>query len=201
MLLKAVRTTLGSQGFDVLVPGLAHGTLIQVEKIIPGALPSYVEGPVILVVNKADGDEEVTAAGNNIVGVILLQELPHLSHLGVRARQEKVAFVTCEDDDKIATIKKLEGKYVRLDASPSGVNVIPSSLEDGNSNLVVKTSSDETPTDSVPKPIYSSQGVSTGDIIALADADVQTSGAKAAACGTLASLAAVSAKGKKNLLS
>ncbi|KAJ0957841.1 putative phosphoglucan, water dikinase [Helianthus annuus] len=194
MLLKAVRTTLGSQGFDVLVPGLAHGTLIQVEKIIPGALPSSVEGPVILVVNKADGDEEVTAAGNNIVGVILLQELPHLSHLGVRARQEKVAFVTCEDDDKIATIKKLEGKYVRLDASPSGVNVIPSTLEDGNSNLVVKTSSDETPTDSVPKPIYSSQGVSTGDIIALADADVQTSGAKAAACGTLASLAAVSAK-------
>ncbi|KAI7741630.1 hypothetical protein M8C21_017639 [Ambrosia artemisiifolia] len=195
MLLKAVRTTLGSQGFDVLVPGLAHGTLVQVEKIIPGALPSSVEGPVILVVNKADGDEEVTAAGNNIVGVILLQELPHLSHLGVRARQEKVAFVTCEDDDKIATIKKLEGKYVRLDASPAGVNVIPSSLEDGKSNLPVMTSSDETETDSVPMPIYSSQkGASTGDIIALADSDVQTSGAKAAACGTLASLAAVSAK-------
>lgn len=30
---------------------------------------------------------QVTAAGSNIAGVILLQELPHLSHLGVRARQ------------------------------------------------------------------------------------------------------------------
>jgi hypothetical protein len=30
---------------------------------------------------------QVTAAGSNIVGIILLQELPHLSHLGVRARQ------------------------------------------------------------------------------------------------------------------
>lgn len=30
---------------------------------------------------------QVTAAGANITGVILLQELPHLSHLGVRARQ------------------------------------------------------------------------------------------------------------------
>lgn len=30
---------------------------------------------------------QVTAAGNNIVGLVLLQELPHLSHLGVRARQ------------------------------------------------------------------------------------------------------------------
>lgn len=33
------------------------------------------------------GNWQVTAAGANIVGVILLQELPHLSHLGVRARQ------------------------------------------------------------------------------------------------------------------
>lgn len=194
MLLKAVRTTLGSQGFDVLVPGLAHGTLIQVERIIPGVLPSSVKGPVILMVSKADGDEEVTAAGSNIVGVILLQELPHLSHLGVRARQEKVAFVTCEDDDKIASIKMLEGKQVRLDASPCGVNVSPSSLEHGIRDGPVETSSNGTLTDSVPKSISSSQGASTGSIIPLADADVQTSGAKAAACGRLASLAAVSAK-------
>ena len=96
-------------------------TSIQVESIIPGSLPLSVNGPVILVVNRADGDEEVslfshyflilpsvlieyrhvmacvfshnqclwqvTAAGNNIKGVVLLQELPHLSHLGVRARQ------------------------------------------------------------------------------------------------------------------
>lgn len=27
--------------------------------------------------------------------------------------QEKVIFVTCEDDDKIADIQKLNGKYVR----------------------------------------------------------------------------------------
>ncbi|KMS95617.1 hypothetical protein BVRB_006650 [Beta vulgaris subsp. vulgaris] len=33
---------------------------------------------------------QVMAAGTNIVGVIFLQELPHLCHLGVRARQEKV---------------------------------------------------------------------------------------------------------------
>ena len=30
LLLKAVRSTLGSQGWDVLVPGAAHGTLVQV---------------------------------------------------------------------------------------------------------------------------------------------------------------------------
>ncbi|CAA6667953.1 unnamed protein product [Spirodela intermedia] len=113
LLLKAARISLGSQGWDVLVPGVARGTLLQVESIVPGSLPASVTGPVILVVNKADGDEEVKAAGKNIAGVVLLQELPHLSHLGVRARQEKVVFVTCEDDDKVADIQKLIGKSPR----------------------------------------------------------------------------------------
>ena len=33
--------------------------MLQVESIVPGSLPSSIKGPVILVVNKADGDEEV----------------------------------------------------------------------------------------------------------------------------------------------
>uniref|UniRef100_A0A5B6ZH23 CBM20 domain-containing protein n=1 Tax=Davidia involucrata TaxID=16924 RepID=A0A5B6ZH23_DAVIN len=204
--LKAVRATLGSQGWDVLVPGAALGTLVQVESIVPGTLPSSITGPVILVVSKADGDEEVTAAGTNIAGVVLLQELPHLSHLGVRARQEKVVFVTCEDDDRVADIQKLNGKYVRLEASSTGVNIIPSLRDDSNGNFPVKKnlSSNGSSTTGTPgsnnsswsavKTPYSNQGVSTGGIILLADADIQTSGAKAAACGHLASLAAVSDK-------
>lgn len=36
--------------------------LLQVENIVPGSLPSTLTGPVILVVNKADGDEEVGIA-------------------------------------------------------------------------------------------------------------------------------------------
>lgn len=44
----------------------------------------------ILLVRRADGDEEVGPLGRRLAGVVLRQELPHLSHLGVRARQEKV---------------------------------------------------------------------------------------------------------------
>lgn len=33
--------------------------LFQVENIVPGSLPPSLEGPVILIVNKANGDEEV----------------------------------------------------------------------------------------------------------------------------------------------
>ncbi|XP_038995104.1 phosphoglucan, water dikinase, chloroplastic-like isoform X2 [Hibiscus syriacus] len=205
LLLKAVRTALGFEGWDVLVPGVVSGTLVQVENIVPGSLPSSLEGPVILVVNKADGDEEVTAAGSNIAGVVLLQELPHLSHLGVRARQEKVVFVTCEDEEKISYIQKLQGKCVRLDASSSGVNINLCPLDDHDAGFVSKNlSTNGSSAVKVREPHYSSalpvkapysnQGNSSAGIILLADANAQTSGAKAAACGRLASLAAVSDK-------
>ncbi|OMP05624.1 Pyruvate phosphate dikinase, PEP/pyruvate-binding protein [Corchorus olitorius] len=183
LLLKAVRTALGSQGWDVLVPGAVSGTLVQVENIVPGSLPSSLEGPIILVVNKADGDEEVTAAGSNIAGVVLLQELPHLSHLG-----EKVVFVTCEDEDVVSDIQKLAGKYVRLEASSNGVNVSPSSLGDHHADSLAKNLS------SNGSAAAELSGSSSAGIILLADADTPTSGAKAAACGRLASLAAVSDK-------
>ncbi|KAK9082642.1 hypothetical protein Scep_029113 [Stephania cephalantha] len=201
LLLKAVRSILGSQGWDVLVPGIAVGTLVKVERIIPGSLSLSKSGPIILVVNKADGDEEVTAAGGKIIGVVLLHELPHLSHLGVRARQEHVVFVTCEDEDKIAYIQKLEGQSVRLDASASGVDLSPSSISKeseevlpGSGTTRMTEASTPSVTWSTVKATSSSQGVSTARILLLKDADEQTSGAKAAACGHLASLAALSKK-------
>nr|GMD65870.1 phosphoglucan, water dikinase, chloroplastic [Ipomoea batatas] len=201
LLLKAVRRTLGSHGWDVLIPGDSYGKLIQVDRIVPGSLPSSETGPVILVVSKADGDEEVTAAGNNIAGIILLQELPHLSHLGVRARQEKVVFVTCEDDEEISNLQGLIGKYVRLDASSTGVKLNPSSQENSSSIRSVESSTEGSlanvaisDNSSSAVTTYLTQVASSGGVVPLADADIQSSGAKAAACAHLASLASASQK-------
>ncbi|CAO2041269.1 unnamed protein product [Urochloa humidicola] len=208
VLLKATRAVLGSSVWDVLVPGVAHGALIQVERIAPGSLPSSIKEPVVLVVNKADGDEEVKAAGNNIVGVILLQELPHLSHLGVRARQEKVVFVTCEDDETIANVRLLEGKCVRLEASSSNVDLSVVSNEDGSAapssgeNLFAQESPKEfsppMATDKlldVSKPkSYTSGANAMSGVLELSEASIESSGAKAAACGTLSVLASLSNK-------
>ncbi|GMH08067.1 hypothetical protein Nepgr_009907 [Nepenthes gracilis] len=201
LLLKAVRSTLAFQGWDVLVPGSAFGTLIQVESIGPGSLLSSITGPVILVVNKADGDEEVTAAGTSIVGIILLQELPHLSHLGVRARQERVVFVTCEEDDVIADIQKLCGKYIRLEASSSGVHIHDDINRISPVNVPPIQGPSRTEAEkaynfylSTAEVLYSREVIPPDGIIQLPDADAQTCGAKAAACGRLASLSEESAK-------
>ncbi|KAJ6814220.1 phosphoglucan, water dikinase, chloroplastic-like [Iris pallida] len=196
LLLKAVRTAIGSLGWDVLVPGVAHGTLLQVDRIVPGSLPSSIRGPVVLVVNKADGDEEVKAAGSNIMGVVLLQELPHLSHLGVRARQENVTCVTCEDEDKIADIRKLEGKYVRLEASATRVDISATSSENSN-GILPQESSEELSVNSSPA---ANTGQAHGKedavhgVLELSQADINVSGAKAAACGRLATLSLLSEK-------
>ncbi|KAL2520078.1 Phosphoglucan [Forsythia ovata] len=187
LLLKAVRNTLGSQGWDVLVPGDAFGTLIQKALSRDQCLQS-VMGPVILVVNKADGDEEVTSAGANITGVILLQELPHLSHLGVRARQEKVVFVTCEDDDKSADVKKLNGKLVRIEASSAGKGnrlLFHRRLETLSKIILHRL---------LLKPLIRIRSYLLEVLYFSEDADLQSCGAKAAACGRLASLAAASSK-------
>ncbi|KAL0856219.1 hypothetical protein Bca101_061372 [Brassica carinata] len=203
VLLKAARNSLGSEGWDVIVPGSTSGTLVQVDSIVPGSLPSTGGGPIILLVNKADGDEEVSAANGNIAGVMLLQELPHLSHLG-----EKIVFVTCDDDDKVADIRRLVGKYVRLEASPSHVNLILST-EDRSRTPKSKSSAKKktdkksvSKDDEASKPVSSSsdsllhlsKDIPSGGIIELADSDASTSGSKAAACGLLASLAAASTR-------
>lgn len=46
---------------------------------------SFAVAQVVLLVRKATGDEEVSAAGGQLRGVILAQSLPHLSHLGASA--------------------------------------------------------------------------------------------------------------------
>ncbi|KAK3139710.1 hypothetical protein QOZ80_5AG0388410 [Eleusine coracana subsp. coracana] len=210
LLLKAARTVLGSSVWDVLVPGVAHGALVQVERIAPGMLPPSIKEPVVLIVNKADGDEEVKAAGDNIVGVILLQELPHLSHLGVRARQEKVVFVTCEDDDTIADMQSLEGKHVRLGASSNNVDLSVvsdkydstiSSEPSSGGNLFVQELPKELSLPLADKLLdvselksYTSGVNGMSGVLELSEASVESSGAKAAACGTLSVLASLSNK-------
>ncbi|KAJ8449699.1 hypothetical protein Cgig2_001355 [Carnegiea gigantea] len=205
ILLKAVRSTLASEGWDVIVPGTAYGTVVQVESIVPGSLPSSVTGPVILVVRKADGDEEVTAAGPSIVGVVLLQELPHLSHLGVRARQEKVVFVTCDDRDSVADLLKLSGQYVRIEASSGGVKVRPSSPKENSQDSNIEIQPTKKPTEaenaesddlsaSESEITHSRKVIASRGVILLTDAEPTTCGAKSAACGRLSSLSEASAK-------
>lgn len=81
VLLRACRTAAGCSSWDPLVAGVAVGKLVELEELDPMVLSSFKE-PVVVLLRSASGDEEVAAAGANLKGVVLTQDLPHLSHLG-----------------------------------------------------------------------------------------------------------------------
>jgi phosphoglucan,water dikinase len=210
LLLKAIRATVGGDGFDTIMPGRSAGLLVEVDRIVPGSLPSSASGPVILLVRRADGDEEVKAAGSNVAGVVLQHELPHLSHLGVRARQEKIAFVTCDDEEKIAALRPLLNRPVEFVASSEFVHIRPyesppvrEAEEDLGAGLSSKSqlqaklvNDDQGPSfirlatlSKVTEPKHISVVRSPpGTVLDLSEATTPNSGTKAAVCGVLAVL-------------
>ncbi|CEM11132.1 unnamed protein product [Vitrella brassicaformis CCMP3155] len=124
LLLKRLRRLLEQRGFDPIVAGTTCGTLVDVSSLEPSKWPDPEGGPYVMLVRAATGDEEIGGVGDsNVHAIILGHDLPHLSHLGVRARQEGVVFVTCEDSDEVKGVAALKGKIVRVEASSQGVEV------------------------------------------------------------------------------
>ncbi|PXF43672.1 Phosphoglucan, water dikinase, chloroplastic [Gracilariopsis chorda] len=92
-LCKCVRRELNLPPWDPLYNGSASGRVVFAEKL--GDVMN-IEEDVLAICRQADGDEDIAAC---VRGVILGRSLPHLSHLGVRARQSGVVFVCAEDQE------------------------------------------------------------------------------------------------------
>jgi phosphoglucan, water dikinase len=130
---------------------------------------------------------QIATSGADVRGVVLCQDLPHLSHLGVRARQERVPFATCVSHAALARdVTPLLGSPVRLSVTSDGVSLTEISKADldaesrsgaGNSSGARAGKQD------------AAKRVSKGQVLPLAKAEVHTSGAKAASCGKLAAIA------------
>jgi phosphoglucan,water dikinase len=116
-LLRRIRGRLGLPDFDVLVSGQAEGR-VRVRRSLD-ALETGVEESVVLVLASAAGDEEVP---RHVAGIIVARELPHLSHLAVRARQGGTVLVTCEEPLAWERLQQLEGQVISLVAQPDNVS-------------------------------------------------------------------------------
>lgn len=115
-LLRRMRQQLGQAGWDVLVGGRAIGRAKTVNSLhqLEGAL----EGPVVALLKNAEGDEEIP---KNVTGIVLAHEMPHLSHLGVRARQAGVVFAACEEIQEFERLHRFEGRMISFLALPETV--------------------------------------------------------------------------------
>ena len=143
----AARAAAGSPPWDAIVTGKAAGEVISVEWL--GDAPALIveglkeeeggskagnekgkkkEKKFIVLAQRASGDEEVGAAagpgGPNVAGVLVAADLPHLSHLGVRARQERLPFAACADAGLVGSeVDPFVGKRVRLHVTADGVKL------------------------------------------------------------------------------
>ncbi len=117
-LIKRIRILASLSPWDIVVAGTAVGRLMAVENLDDPI--DIQKEPVILLSKRAGGDEEIPA---NVVGIILAHEMPHLSHLAIRARQKKVVFASCEEEGRLAKILGHVGDSVNLTASADNVFV------------------------------------------------------------------------------
>jgi phosphoglucan,water dikinase len=115
--LQALRQALQLSPWEAIVPGEACGPLVQARSL-PEA--EGRPGPVLLLLEQTDGDAEIPAG---VKGIALGHPLPHLSHLGVRARQARVPFAACADRAHLRALEPLVGKNVRLRVTPEGLSV------------------------------------------------------------------------------
>jgi len=125
ILLRRLREALALPGWDVFVSGKAFGrarVLQQLEDLNENGTE-----PVIAVLKKAEGDEEIP---KSVRGILLAHEIPYLSHLAVRARQAGVVFVGLEDTTKFLAAEKLNGQIIRLEATPDKVKWISAREEE-----------------------------------------------------------------------
>lgn len=89
---QACRQILNLPPWDPLFVGFAAGKVLRVVNL--EEVPTAASEPLVVIANEATGEEEIP---KNVAGVVLGRTLPHLSHLGVRARQARVVFVCAEE--------------------------------------------------------------------------------------------------------
>jgi phosphoglucan,water dikinase len=72
----------------------------------------------VVLINRAAGDEEIP---KSIAAIALAHEIPHLSHLAVRARQSGVVFVTCDEASELERLRGYAGQVISFTALPDNV--------------------------------------------------------------------------------
>eukprot|EP01071_Lankesteria_metandrocarpae_P008172 Lankesteria_metandrocarpae@DN4891_c0_g1_i1.p1 len=91
---------------ETIVSGTAVGVPLIVDSLLPAIVASKIDqqsntGGIqqyILFVKGASGDEEVSGLRSlGVVGVVLAERLPLLSHFGVRARQDRLPLAACHE--------------------------------------------------------------------------------------------------------
>ena len=88
--------------------GIGEVKVVEALKSVQG---KSFERSVVLIADRIGGDEEIP---QGITAVITPSVIDSLSHLAIRARNSGVLFAICYDEETIAKLKSLKGRFLRL---------------------------------------------------------------------------------------
>uniref|UniRef100_A0A7R9VQR9 CBM20 domain-containing protein n=2 Tax=Chlamydomonas euryale TaxID=1486919 RepID=A0A7R9VQR9_9CHLO len=200
LLSKALRIAAGQSSWDGLVTGEAVGKLYEVDRLTPDTIDALSKehsgGMLLLLVKEADGDEELgPLVPLGLRGVVLCQEMAHLSHLGVRARQEHVVFATLDDRELLAqAVHPLVGEQCSLTVAPGGqVTLEKASTRTLQRALTRAVRGAENAPVAETLPLSDSwqdtKRVSSPKMLKMSDTTTENAGSKAGKCAELEHLA------------
>jgi phosphoglucan,water dikinase len=171
--MESARRALNLPPWEAVVPGECAGTMVRAENL---AAVEGQPGPLVLLLTFADGDAEIPA---DVKGVVLGHPIPHLSHLGVRARQARIPFAAAQQEEQLENLAEFAGKSVHLCVAADGLSVRE---EIGSSAAVSRAA---------PKPISVPDVTLAREpaVLPLDQAGAETCGAKAATAARLLEMA------------
>jgi phosphoglucan, water dikinase len=172
--LQSARQALELPPWEAIVPGEAFGLLLH-----PADLTQVEReaGPILVLLEKADGDAEIPAG---VKGIALGHPMPHLSHLGVRARQARIPFASCASPEHLEELERFVGQRVRLRVNPDGL-VMQEAPNDADPTAIAAVA----PPVTVPDVLLAERSA----VLPLDQARPETCGAKATGVQRLLELA------------
>lgn len=96
--------------WQVISPVEVCGVVASVNDLVHVQNKVY-KRPTIVIANKVTGEEEIP---DGVVGVLTPDMPDVLSHVSVRARNSKVCFATCFDQNILRDLKSKEGKVISV---------------------------------------------------------------------------------------
>jgi phosphoglucan, water dikinase len=111
-----LREALHAPAWDVVVSGQTTGRVETARAL--GDFATARSLPTILLLETVAGDEDIPPG---VSGLVLAQELPHLSHFAIRARQNGVVLAACEEVEEWDRLRGCLGTTITLTATPEEV--------------------------------------------------------------------------------
>ncbi|XP_010439039.1 PREDICTED: alpha-glucan water dikinase 2-like [Camelina sativa] len=112
--------------WQVISSADAYGFLVCVNELIVVQNKVYSK-PTVIIASKVTGEEEIP---DGVVAVLTPSMIDILSHVSIRARNSKICFATCFDQNVLRNLKSKEGRAISIHTMSTGLRISDGNISD-----------------------------------------------------------------------